>query len=131
MCCAFLCYAISWQVAKPYFDECLGRQFNRLKKASVKTSTYLDTHAGLLELVLPKTPLKAVLAAKGDWAAVDAEIQLLLGAGNLGKSLFTFAGLSANAASFQREIGQLLDIVVQGKFSQAAIDSFKIGRAHV
>jgi len=118
-----------WQVAKPHFDDCLTRQFSRLKKASVKTTTYLETHAGLLTLVLPKGPFEAVLAAKGDWAKVDEHVETLLGSGPLGRALFTFAGLSANAASFQKCIDALLDTVVQERFSQAAIDDFKLAAA--
>ena len=120
---------MSWQVAKPHFDDCLSRQFNRLRKASVKTATYLETHAGLVTLVLPKVPLDAVIAAKGDWARVGDHIETLLGSGPLGRALFTFAGLSANALTFQKGIDSLLDTVVAERFTKQAIDEFKSAAA--
>ena len=124
-----LCCAMSWRVAKPHFDDCLGRQFNRLRKASVKTATYLETHAGPLTLALPKAPLDAVIAARGDWARVDDHIETLLNSGPLGRALFTFAGLGANALTFQRAVDSLLDTVVAERFSKQAIDEFKSAAA--
>ena len=119
------------QVARPYFEDTLGRQFNRLKKARVKTITYLDTHVDLLCLVLPSKPLHDAVAARGDWASCQDAIQLLLAAGPLGKDLFTFAGLSANAASFEKHIEDLLKDIATSKygFSDINIKEFKAAAA--
>ena len=116
-------------MAKPHFDDCLSRQFNRLKKASVKTMTYLETHAELLSLVLPKGPLDAVISAQGDWGKASDHVEALLGSGPLGRALFTFAGLTANATSFQKAIDSMLDLVVQQSFSKEAIEHFKVEAA--
>jgi hypothetical protein len=106
-------------------DDCLGRQFARLKKVHVKTATYLETHSELLALVLPAAPLHAVVAAKGDWAAVHEEVQALLGAGPLGKALFTFAGLAANAASFALFVDSKLKDLVDEGFAPDKVVAFK------
>ena len=95
----------------------------------MRTQTYLETHARLLALVLPKVPLDLCIAAKGDWALVPEEVETLLGSGPLGRALFTFAGLSANAATYQKIIDSLLDTVVLERFSQKAIDEFKLAAA--
>jgi hypothetical protein len=112
-------------VARPYFDECLTRQFNRLKKAGVKTTTYIETHLRLLTLVLPREPLEKVIQAKGDFSKVTEEVQELLSAGPLGKSLFSFAGLHANAAQYQKAIDGLLDELMASGVSNKSIEKFK------
>jgi hypothetical protein len=88
------------EAARPYFDDTLSRQFARLKKAGVATITYLQTHSDLLLLVMPKAPLEKVLKAGGDWTKCSDSIAALLSVGNLGKTVFSFAGLHANAAAF-------------------------------
>ena len=105
------------------------QQFSRLKKASVRTQTYFETHAKLLTLVLPKGPLDLCTAAKDDWALVPDGVETLLGSGPLGRTLFTFAGLGANAATYQKLIDSLLGKVVAEKFSLKSIDEFKLAAA--
>ena len=95
----------------------------------MRTQTNLETHARLLALVLPKVPLDVCIAAKGDWAKVPDEVEILLGSGPLGRTLFTFAGLGANAATYQKLGDSLLDKVVAEKFSQKSIDEFKLAAA--
>ena len=95
----------------------------------MRTQTYLETHAKLLALVLPKGPLDVCIAAEGDWAKVPDEVETLLGSGSLGRTLFTFAGLGANAATYQKLIDPLLDKVVAERFSQKSIDEFKLAAA--
>jgi hypothetical protein len=103
----------------------LSRQFSRLKKAQVKTITYLDTHSDLLALVLPKEPLLAAVACRGEWGQASDAIQQLLASGPLGKSLFTFAGLAANSAAFAKDIEAMLDIVIAAGFDDSKINDFK------
>ncbi len=113
------------QVARPYFDDCLTRQFNRLKKAGVKTTTYIETRLKLLTLVLPKEPLEKVIQASGDFSQVTEEVQELLSAGPLGKSLFSFAGLHANAGQYQKAIEGLLDELMASGVSSQSIQKVK------
>ena len=119
------------QVARPYFEDTLGRQFNRLKKARVTTTTYLDTHSDLLCLVLPSQPLLDAVAARGDWTSCQDAIQTLLAAGPLGKALFTWAGLAANAASLEKHIEALLVDISIGRdaFCDTKIKEFKAAAA--
>jgi len=107
VCCGVVWCGVVWsalqsklEAARPYFDDTLSRQFARLKKAGVATITYLQTHSDLLQLVMPAAPLDAVLKASGDWSKVGDQVSQLLSCGNLGKTVFSFAGLHANAAAF-------------------------------
>ena len=105
------------------------RQFNRLRKAQVKCTTYLDTHTDLLGLVLPKEALLAAVATRGEWGLAQEAIQTLLASGPLGKTLFTFAGFPANPHSFQNDIEKLLQILAKEKFTKIKVDEFKAAAA--
>lgn len=113
------------QVARPYFDDTLTRQYNRLKKAQVKTITYLETHSDLLGLVLPRQPLLAAVACHGEWGLAKDAILELLATGPLGKALFTFAGLSANSGAFMKGIDGLLEKLATEGFTDDKINEFK------
>ena len=95
----------------------------------MKVITYLDTHADLLALVLPKEALPAAVATWGGWGLAQEAIQTLLASGPLGKTPFTFAGLSANSHSFQSDIENLLQILTKEKFTKIKIDEFKAAAA--
>ena len=95
----------------------------------MKCITYLDTHTDLLGLVLPKEALLAAVATRGEWGLAQEAIQTLLASGPLGKTLFTFAGLSANSHSFEKDIEMLLQILAKEKFTKIKIDEFKAAAA--
>ena len=92
----------------------------------MKVTTYLDTHTDLLALVLPKEALLAAVATRGQWGLAQEAIQTLLASGPLVKTLFTFAGLSANSHSFQNDVENLLQILTKEKFTKIKIDEFRL-----
>ena len=114
------------QVAAPYFDKVLGRQYTRLRKAGVQPWMWLQSHLRLCALVLPLSDLEKVMAARGDWAGVASEISSLMTCGTLGSTIFTFAGLMVNASQYKNKIEQLLDtLFLEESVTEAAIAKFK------
>jgi hypothetical protein len=79
----------------------------------------------LLQLALPKDALNTVIAAQGDWAQCPDAIATLLSAGPLGKTIFSFAGLHANAAAFAKTIDDGLALLEKQGITADAIASFK------
>jgi hypothetical protein len=117
-------YGITYDLAqagRPYFEDVLVRQYERLRKAGVGTITYLTTHLSLLELVLPATPLAEVIASNGDWKACGSAVAALLEAGSLGKAVFVFAAQHAMAGDFAREIQKHLDVLEADGITEESI----------
>jgi hypothetical protein len=117
------------QAGRPYFEDVLVRQYERLRKAGVGTITYLNTHLALLELVLPEKPLKEVVAANGDWKACGAAVASLLEAGSLGKTIFVFAAQHAMAGDFAKEIAQHIEKLKMEGITEESIDRCKVACA--
>lgn len=113
------------QVATPYFDKVLSRQYTRLRKAGVKPWTWLQHHLTMCALVLPLAELQKVMASGGDWASVASEISSLMTCGNLGSTIFTFAGLLVNASQYKQKIEQLLGTLFKFEVTEKAIIKFK------
>ena len=111
-------------MATPYFDKVLSRQYTRLRKAGVKPWTWLQHHLTMCALVLPLAELQKVMAS-GDWASVGSEISVLMQCGNLGSTIFTFAGLLANASHYKQKIEQLLETLFEAEVTEKAIIQFK------
>jgi hypothetical protein len=114
------------QAAKTYFDDMLCRQFARMKKAGVSPKTWIANHVELCKLVLPAVPLLAVVASAGKWHLVPMEIQQLMAHSSLGKTIFNMAGLAVNAHAYKQKITELLDQVLNDKFSEEAIAKFRL-----
>ena len=113
------------KVATPYFDKVLSRQYTRLRKAGVQPWTWLSGHLQLCALVLPLAELERVMASKGDWAKVSSEISTLMASGNLGQTVFTFAGLLVNASQYKQQVEKMLDELFTQEVDAEAVRSFK------
>ena len=75
--------------------------------------------------MLPLAQLEKVMASQGNWATVATEISTLMASGNLGQTIFTFAGLLVNASQYKQKIDKLLDELFAGTVDQAAVSKFK------
>ena len=114
------------QVATPYFDKVLSRQYARLRKAGVQPWTWLQSHLQLCALVLPLAEVERVMSAKGNWAAVASKVSSLMQCGTLGSTIFTFAGLMVNASQYKQKLEELLDTLFsEESVTEEAINQFK------
>ena len=78
---------------------------------------------------MPKEPLTNVIAAGGDWGSCSEAVAELLQCGNLGKVLFSFAGLHTNAVQFSKAIEGYLAKLVQDGVTGDNIEAFKVAAA--
>lgn len=96
---------------KDLIDESYGHLWAEYSKQKIDEMTFLRLHRdGLLSAVV-EADLDAVLAAKGSWDAVSANLSALTGGSQIGRKLFNRACEAMAREKVSIRIGTLMDNV--------------------
>lgn len=118
-------HPLSLQVFRPTMDQCLSRNYLRLKKSGVRTTTWLKSHSHLLQILVPMAAFNRVLAAEGEWGTVANEITTLMDSSVVARTIFGFCGQLLSASNYMSKIEQYLGELASS-ITMDSIESFKV-----
>ena len=107
-------------------DQCLARQFLRLKRAGVKPMTWLQSHSLLMQMIVPACDLEAVIKCAGAWETVAANIARLTENTVVGRTVFGFCGTLVSASQYKTQIENLLIELKKTGVTDDTLADFKI-----
>ena len=106
-------------------DQCLSRNYLRLKKNGIRPVTWLKTCRGILAILVDTADLDAVLKAEGEWSIVSDEITRLMESSVAARTIFSFCGQLLSASNYKNKIEQYLEILEAKGITEASIAEFK------
>jgi hypothetical protein len=106
-------------------DQCLSRNYLRLKRSGIRALTWLRTHSDILKLLLPMDDLDVVLKAEGEWSTVGAEITRLMESSVTARTIFGFCGQLLSSSNYKAKIEQYLEVLGGEDITDATIAEFK------
>ena len=110
-------------VFKSICDRAVANTYSKLKQAGVSLQTFLSSHAGLLDILIPETDLKPILNCKGNWTSVAAQVARTVTSGSTGKVLFSHACTLIDCQGFQLSIEQVIHKYIESDKSMDQYDA--------
>ena len=102
------------------------RQYHRLRKAGVKTPTWVETHLGIAGIVLPRDDLNAVVASGlHNWRQVSPQVARLTSASKLGAAVFGALAGKVNSYAFEQDIMKHVTELLETRLTTKDIDNSK------
>ena len=116
---------ISSQVFRPTMDQCLSRNYFRLKKNGIRPETWLKTCRGILAILVSIADFDAVQKAEGEWSIVSDEVTRLMESSVAARTIFSFCGQLLSASNYKAKIEQYLEALDTKGTTEASIAEFK------
>jgi hypothetical protein len=106
-------------------DQCLSRNYLRLKRSGIRALTWLRTHSHILKILVPMADLEVVLKAEGEWSTVGTEITRLMESSVVARTIFGFCGQLLSSSNYKAKIEQYLEVLGNAPVTDVTIKEFK------